>query len=137
MIYAMFAMVLLTFTVAAQLLRLRLKALKAGHVKMSYFRLNLGADIPDKMAQASRNYSNLFEIPTLFYAAGAMSSALNLDNITLIVLSWFFVATRVVHSWIHLTNNNVTRRFSAFIVGNICILLIWGQLVWSYSVQRL
>lgn len=136
MIYAMFAMVLLTFAVAIYMFRLRVAAVKKGELKLSYFRLNSGANVPDKLAQASRNYSNLFEIPLFFYIGCSLALALNLENIASIILSWLFVASRIAHSWIHLTSNNVLHRLKAFTLGNICVLLIWGLLVWQYTVKH-
>jgi len=137
MIYSMFAMILLTFSVAVYLLKLRIQAVRKGEVKLSVFRLYNSSDIPAKMQQASRNYSNLFEMPTLFYCAAILALVLHLDTPLMIVLSWFFVASRAVHSWIHITSNNVIRRLQAFMVGNICILLMWVIIVWQYSKNHL
>lgn len=133
MIYTMFAMILLTFTVAGYLLKLRVAAVKAGEVKLSAFRLNDADAMPIKMLQASRNYSNLFEIPVFFYAAGTLAVALGLETPSIILLGWLFVVARIVHSWIHLTSNNVIRRLQAFMAGNICVVLIWIIIVWEYS----
>ncbi|GGY64985.1 membrane protein [Cellvibrio zantedeschiae] len=133
MIYAMFAMILLTFGVAGYMFKLRVAAVRSGEVKLSAFRLNSGENMPPKMLQAARNYSNLFEIPVFFYAAGTIYIALSLESPAIILLSWLFVATRILHSWIHITNNNVIRRMQAFMAGNVCILLIWALLVWDYS----
>jgi hypothetical protein len=136
MIYAMFAMLLLTFTVAGYLFKLRVAAVKSGKVKLSSFRLNNTQDIPPEMEQASRNYSNLFEMPVFFYAAGTIALALNIETLIVTYLGWLFVLTRVVHSWIHLTSNNVIRRMQAFMAGNICVLFMWIILVWEYSLHH-
>ena len=134
MLYAMFAMILLTFTVAGYLLKLRIAAVKSGEVKLSAFRLNDNEEVPVKMLQAARNYTNLFEVPILFYAAGTLALALQLDSPSVIFLAWLFVLSRAAHSWIHLTSNNVIRRLQAFMAGNICVLLIWAILVWQYTI---
>jgi hypothetical protein len=134
MLYSMFAMILLTAAVSARLLSLRINAIKNGKVSLGQFRLNSG-DMPNDMAQASRNYSNLFEIPVLFYAAGTLALALQLQSITMIILSWTFIASRILHSWIHLTYNNVIHRFRAFLAGNICVVTIWVLIVWEYTVR--
>ena len=133
MIYAMFAMILLTFIVAAYLLKLRVAAVKSGEVKLSSFRLNNGDDTPPALIQASRNYSNLFEIPTLFYCAAILTILLKLETPVMVLLGWLFVSSRVAHSWIHLTSNNVIRRMQAFVFGNICVLLMWIILITKYS----
>jgi hypothetical protein len=137
MIYAMFAMILLTFSVAYYMFRLRVKAVKTGHLKLSYFRLNAGVEAPANITQAARNYSNLFEVPVLFYTAGTLAIALNVESTIMIIVSWIFVISRVAHSWIHLTNNNVIQRMRVFMLGNLCVLLIWGQLVWQYTIRTL
>ncbi len=136
MIYSMLALIVLTFAVAGYLLKMRVAAVKAGEVKLSAFRLNNAEDMPSKMLQASRNYSNLFEVPVLFYAAGCLSLSLQLETLSLVILGWVFVASRLVHSWIHLTSNNVIRRLQAFMAGNICVLSMWVILVWEYTARN-
>jgi len=133
MIYSMFAMIILTFVVAGYLLKLRIDAVKAGAVKLSVFRLNSPAEMPTTMLQTSSNYSNLFEMPMLFYIAGTLAIILNLQTPAMIIISWLFVAVRAAHSWIHITSNNVVRRFQAFVMSSICMLLMWIILVWQYS----
>ncbi|MDF3013255.1 MAG: hypothetical protein K0Q78_1459 [Cellvibrio sp.] len=132
MLYPMFAMVILTFAVAIHLFRLRVKAVKAGEIRISQFRLNTG-EVPDAMAQAARNYSNLFEVPILFYAAGATAIALAIQTPAMVITAWVFVLARVAHSWIHLHGNNVIHRLRAYMLGNICVLVLWGLLVASYA----
>ena len=136
MIYSMFAMILLTFSVGGYLLKLRIDAVKSGQVKLGSFRLNNNTDIPPKMLQATRNYTNLFEMPVFFFSAGVLATALHLSTPSMIVLSWIFVISRIAHSWIHITNNNVIHRMQAFMVGNICVFLMWIILVIEYSAQH-
>lgn len=132
MLYPMFAMVLLTCAVAIHLFRLRVKAVKTGEVRLSQFRLNNG-DTPDAMMQAARNYTNLFEVPVLFYSAGAIAIALGIQSPALTITAWIFVFARCVHSWIHLHSNNVINRMRAYMLGNICVVVIWGILVVSQA----
>jgi hypothetical protein len=132
MLYAMFAMILLTCLVAGHLLRLRIKAVKSGEVRLSAFRLNTG-DIPAPLQQAARNYSNLFEVPMLFYVGCALAVALHLETVAMAAFAWLYVAFRAIHSWIHLTGNNVIRRMQLFMASNICMLLIWVLLLWQYT----
>lgn len=136
MLYPMFAMFVLTFTVGGYLLKMRIAAVKSGEVKLSSFRLNNSEEVPVKMLQAARNYTNLFEMPVFFYAAGTTTLALHLYSPSMIFLGWLFVVSRIAHSWIHLTSNNVIRRLQAFMAGNICVLLMWIILVWEYTFNR-
>ena len=135
MIYAMFALVLLTTVVSIRLLVMRFGAVKSGKISVGYFRLFKGADVPTQMEQAARNYSNLFELPILFYAAGAIAIGLHLETITLIIISWLFVLSRVLHSWIHLTSNNVLHRLKAFLFGAVLVFTMWLILVWEYTLN--
>ncbi|MFO1390386.1 MAPEG family protein [Cellvibrio sp.] len=135
MIYPMFAMIVLTFVIAIYMLSLRVSAVRSGRVKLSAFRLNNEDTMSPRMLQVARNYSNLFEMPVLFYAAGAVTLALNLNSIAISILAWLFVVSRIVHSLIHITSNNVIRRMQAFMAGNLCILLIWMLIVWDYTVH--
>jgi hypothetical protein len=135
MIYAMFAMILLTSVVAGYLLKLRIAAVKAGEVSLGSFRLNTSTDMPPKIMQAARNFSNLFEVPVLFYTGGTLALALHLETASMIVVSWIFVIARAVHSWIHITNNNVIHRMQAFVLSCICVLLIWILILLQYVIH--
>lgn len=134
MLYPMFVLVIVTFIVAIHLFRLRVSAVKAGELRLSQFRLN-DAEVPDKLAQAGRNYSNLFEVPVLFYVAGATAMALGIQTPAMIIIAWVFVVSRIIHSVIHLTSNNVIHRLRAYMLGNICVLALWILLVASYALR--
>jgi hypothetical protein len=56
------------------------------------------------------------------YAIGAVDGAA-------LALAWAYVASRGVHSLIHLTYNNVFHRLAAFAAGNVVLLVIWIRLV--------
>jgi len=132
MIYPMFALVLLTYAVSFYMIKLRFAAVKGGHVSLSYFKLYQG-DIPVELQQISRNYSNLFEMPTLFYAAGAAAIGLHIETTAMLILSWLFVVGRALHSWIHITSNRVIPRMRMFVFSTFCVLGLWILLVWNYS----
>lgn len=132
MLYAMFALVLLSLGVAFRMLFLRVKAIKTGQVRISQFRLNTG-EMPADIAQAAKNYSNLFEIPVLFYIAGTIAIAMDVESTAMVIFAWLFVVSRLVHSWVHLTYNNVIHRMWAFMTGNVCLVIIWGMLLLKHS----
>jgi hypothetical protein len=74
MLYAMFVLVILTMVLTA---RVRIESVQSGTVPQSYYSLMEGHDIPDFVAKTTRNFNNLFEVPTLFYAGGAVYLALD------------------------------------------------------------
>ncbi len=98
---------------------------KAGAVDPRVFKLNKSKDIPDILIQASNNFSNLFEIPVLFYAACLTAIVTSQQTITLQALAWLFVISRIFHTYIHLTRNKIIPRLLAFISGVILVLIMW------------
>ena len=41
------------------------------------------------------------------------------------MLSWLFVASRLLHALIHVTTNEMRRRFFLFLAGVLILLLMW------------
>lgn len=79
-------------------------------------------------AHVADNYSNLFELPVLFYAAILLALTLLVSDPLLEGLAWLFVGLRAVHSYIHTTYNTVMHRFYAFAAGALVLLAIWVRL---------
>jgi hypothetical protein len=77
MLYAMFVLVILTMVIMVLTARVRIESVQSGTVPQSYYSLMEGHDIPDFVAKTTRNFNNLFEVPTLFYAGGAVYLALD------------------------------------------------------------
>lgn len=85
----------------------------------------------DTAAQkASNNYINLFELPVLFYAVTAFALVTRTVDGWMLALAWAFVASRTVHSIVHVTTNIVRWRGSVFLVGFIALVAMWALLVW-------
>lgn len=136
MFYPMLAMIILTFIVAFYLLSLRVMAVKQRKVSLGYFRLNSGSsEPPAHVIAAARHFSNLFELPLLFYVTCLVAMFLNFQNSVLIICAWLFVISRVIHAFIHLTYNNVVHRMLAFLVGTSCIVVMWLVLAVHYSAR--
>ena len=129
MIYPMFALVLLTFVVGGITFVARIQSVRTGQVKISYYKTMQAADVPEALIKKSNNFTNLFQVPTLFYAAGCLILILGIENNFIIVLSWLFVISRAAHSYIHITYNHILHRIIAFMIGNFCVLLLWVFIV--------
>lgn len=128
MLFAMFALVLLTFVIAAFALKARFASVKLRQVGIGYFRLmqaEVSKPVPERVIVTTRCYNNMFEVPVLFYTAGTASLALDQVTTFSLVLAWAFVLSRCVHAWIHLTYNNVLHRMNAFWVGKVLVLALW------------
>ena len=124
MIYPMFAMVLLRFVAMLITARVRVQSARRGEVSLSCFSLIQGDKIPDMVTKTSRHFSNLFEMPLLFYVAGTLYIALDLTIPLANYCAWAFVVTRILHSVVHLGDNNVAHRLFVFALSNLCVLAL-------------
>jgi len=127
----MFLMVLLTFTVAVIAMVTRFNYLRGGQVRMSYFKLMEGQDIPERVTITTRCFNNMFEVPVLFYVAGVLSISLSVEGLPAIVLAWLFVGLRYLQAFIHLTRNRLLPRMLSFWMSLVCVLLLWINLFLS------
>ena len=84
------------------------------------------------MVQAARNFTNLFEVPTLFYMICVF--ALVTQNVSAGILSaaWIYVALRVAHSFIHTTNNKIILRMNIY--GLSWVVLLYMGLSLGYKI---
>ena len=122
-------MVLLTFIVGLVAARTRFAGLRSGGVKLQYFKLMQGQDIPDRITVTTRSFNNMFEVPVLFYVACTLYISLGVVSVSGLVLAWFFVSLRYVHAFIHLTYNDLLHRTLFFWASFICVVLLWVNLV--------
>ena len=124
------AQVLLTLAVYVLLIREKVRAIKAGQVNKERRALHEDA-WPDSVLQINNNIRNQFEVPVLFYVVSITLWALDAVGIVALVAAWAFVASRVVHTWIHLTSNYVPNRRRAFTVGWWILLAMALLGVWQ------
>jgi hypothetical protein len=129
MLYPMALMVLLTFIVGLVAARTRFAGVQSGEVKIKYFKLMQGQDVPDRVTVTTRSFNNMFEVPVLFYVACTLYISLGDEGLLGPLLAWLFVALRYVHAYIHLTYNHFLHRMLAFWASFICVLLLWMNLV--------
>lgn len=81
-------------------------------------------------ASAADNFSNLFELPILFYTAILLTLILMVQDGILVILAWSFVISRYLHSFVHVSYNRVMHRFSVFIFSSFVLLAYWIRLGW-------
>ena len=128
-LYPVFAMFLLTAAVSLRLYYVNLGAARNRVVKVKYFKLYRGEDVPDYMLAAADHYKNLFEQPVLFYVVCILLYVTKqLDTLDL-ALAWSYVGFRVIHSTIRATSNIVPYRFAAFAVSSAILLSLWVKLM--------
>jgi hypothetical protein len=119
-----FVQVSLTVYVLIRMGQGRVRAVRSGQVKRS--------DVDTKTAYAETvqrfmsNYQSQFELPVLFYAVVAFALATGLIDFVLIGLTWAFVGTRLVHSFVHTGSNNIAKRFKIFAAGLVFLIAMWA-----------
>jgi hypothetical protein len=119
-----FIQVALTFFLLLWMGRTRFAAVRAGEVKAGDIALGQRA-WPPEVTQVANAFQNQVELPTLFYTLVALALVTRQADLLFVVLSWLYVATRLVHAFIHTTSNIVTRRFLAFVAGAVVLMLMW------------
>lgn len=131
LLYPMAAMVLLTFSVACYALYCRIRSVRNKDVKLRYYTLMQGSDVPAIITQTTRCFNNQFEVPMLFYVAASLYTALQLESTLAIVLAWSFVGARTLHAWIHITYNHLLHRMLSFWLAFVLVITLWGNLLLS------
>ena len=124
-LYPSFAMFVLVSVVLLRMRSLRFAAVRGNTVPMGYYKTFQGAEEPESLRAISRNFSNLFEMPMLFYVGSLMAYVTAQVNVWVVGLAWLYVALRCVHSYVHLTSNKVMVRFSFYFASNLALMLIW------------
>lgn len=121
----MLVLVFWTFVIVTWLAYKRFSAGFAGRVKAGYFKVGESEKVPDDVRVVGRNFSNLFEMPVLFYAVCIAVYVTHQTSHALVVLAWCYVILRVVHSLIHVTYNYVNHRFVAYSGSCLLLLAMW------------
>ena len=83
---------------------------------------------PEREKKVSNAFDNQFQLPVLFYAACIVAMFIGPTWFDL-VLAWAFVVTRYIHAVVHVTDNNVIRRFWAYTIGLAVLTLFWLALI--------
>ena len=107
----------------------RVRAVRAGRLRSSAFRLGESKDVPDEVAVVNRNLMNLLEMPVLFYVACLSFYVTRHVDRGLLTMAWVYVGLRLLHSLIHLTTNRITHRLLAFALSNFVLVAIWIRFI--------
>ena len=83
------------------------------------------------VAAPSDNFSNLFEIPVLFYLLVVLVFVTGSSDALYLGGAWAFVLLRVLHSLIHLTSNRVKYRFFAYFSATLLLWVMWARFGWQ------
>lgn len=119
------AMGFVTFIVLSLIPQRRFQAVFQKLITPDDFALGESPAVPGHVSLPNRNYMNLLEAPTLFYAVClALFVTGTVDGVTL-ALAWTYVAGRTLHSLVHVTYNKVLHRLILFALSNFVLMALW------------
>jgi hypothetical protein len=124
-LYPIFALFVLTAFSTVRLAALRLGAVKSGTVNPKFYRDYQGFEEPSHLRVASRHVINLYEAPVLFYAISIIAYVTHSGGFAIVAMAWTYVLLRYLHSYVHLTSNNVLLRFRLFALSQVVLVAIW------------
>ena len=136
LVYPMFAMVLLSASTLGRLFLGRFRAVRNGTADVRLFKTFQGGGEPTSTTQLSRNFSNLFEAPTLFYAACISAMIVAPDSNFIEALAWVYVVARVIHTWIHTRSNTLNHRLAAYLASWAVLLLLWSAIAFEAATRH-
>ena len=116
--------VFMTVALGICLGRVRFRAGRNKEVRIEDIALNNKA-WPDHVLKFSNNFDSQFQVPMLWYAACGLMLVTGLADWLAVALSWVFLASRLMHSYIHTGANVVINRFRAFLTGFIAVIALW------------
>ncbi len=122
-------MVLLTFFIGCIAVKTRFASVTSGEVRLQYYKLMEGVDVPEFVTKTSRCFNNQFEVPVLFYVVCSLYVGLGIESMVGVVFAWGFALLRVAHACIHLTYNRVLHRMLVFWAAFICVMVLWVNLL--------
>lgn len=126
-----FGMMLLTLSVWLYMYFLRLRFIATSHLdpQQADTTRNMLDIVPTGVNLPSENFSNLFELPVLFYAVCVYLYVSGQVNETYLVLGYAFFVFRLIHSVIHCTYNRVVHRFYAYMIAS---LALWAMIMMAF-----
>ena len=127
LVYPVMAQVLLTMIMIVWTGQVRTRALRQGRLRVRDIALD-GQAWPDDVKKVSNNMHNQFETPLLFYVLCGVATYLGATGLLMTLLAWAYVATRIVHTAVHVTTNRVRHRFLVFSLGFAVLLVMWVAL---------
>ncbi|MBR0831239.1 MAPEG family protein [Bradyrhizobium manausense] len=119
-----FVQVALTLALLVAVVGARRATLVSGETKIRDIALG-EPSWPPRATQIGNCYRNQFELPVLFYALIAIALPLRHADLFIVLMSWVFVVTRLVHAGVFVTSNDFGRRSTVWIAGGLVLLVMW------------
>jgi hypothetical protein len=120
----LFVQVALTFVLLLWMAGLNASATRSGEVSWGDIALR-EPNWPARNMQIRNAFLNQLETPVLFYVLTVLAWITRHADYLFVVLAWIFVALRIVHAFIHVTDNNVPRRGAVFLASMVVLAVMW------------
>lgn len=125
LIYPVFVLIALTFVLLFRMAFARIGAIANKDTTMADIAVDATA-YPKPVLQVANAFHNQLQMPVLFYVLVAFTLILKQSDTVMVVLAWIFVASRLLHAYIHSTHNRVRTRFNAFAFGVVTLMVMWA-----------
>lgn len=122
--------VLLTLVIYISLAVAKTRAVESGQVDLDRRALH-GDAWPESVVKINNNIRSQFEVPVLFYVVSIVLWLLGAAGLLAQLLAWLFLASRVVHAYIHTGSNYIPTRLAVFKFGFLVVFLMLGLAVWA------
>jgi hypothetical protein len=124
LIYPALAQILWTFVVLCIMFQRRRRAFICKQVSLADVAVS-NERYPEGARLAAANYANQYESPVLFFALIMLALEVGATGYVMTLLAWIFVATRIVHTLIHVGSNGLKARAGVFALGMLCLFGMW------------
>ena len=121
----LFVLVALTFVLLFWTGNVRVAAVRRGDIHPRDVALrepNWGK----RETQIANAYQNQLELPVLFYVLTILAIVTRHADLVFVLLAWVFVVLRLIHVYVHVTSNSLSRRFAAFAASAIVLTIMWA-----------
>ncbi|HEY7245429.1 MAG TPA: MAPEG family protein [Xanthobacteraceae bacterium] len=121
----LFVQVALTFLLLGWMAGLSRQAVLRGQVKLQDVALR-EPSWPPRNLQIRNAFQNQLETPVLFYVLTILAWITRHADLLFVIMAWVYVGLRIVHAYVHVTDNYVPRRGAAFLASTIVLALMWA-----------
>ncbi|MGA4608553.1 MAPEG family protein [Pseudoalteromonas maricaloris] len=126
---ALFLQTLLTLVIMVIMGKRRFKAAREKQIQFDQFKTMALDNAPEEVILASRNFTNQFEIPVLFFVVSLAALAMKLVTLWFSIFALLFVISRIAHAYVHIGSNHIRTRFRLYLAGCVFIVLQWITLL--------
>jgi hypothetical protein len=80
---------------------------------------------PTGAVRVASAYNSQYQLPVLFYVAVALAAIVRRADFLFVILSFVFVAARLVHAYAVVIANDARLRYTAFAGGLVILAFMW------------